>query len=132
VGRPLILGQLDPDLACAIALGLVEHPRVVANQEAVTVHDACMRPLGTARNWLDPEDALDAATHDYLGARREAGLTTVPRPGQSAWGAASAARTRDLATRRAVQARQVGLRLLAERGTLAHARAAGLNVLAGY
>jgi hypothetical protein len=127
--RTPILGQVDPDLACAVALGLVEWPRVVVSLEAITVHDAEMRAVGTVSDWLTREDALDAATHIYLAARREAGLTTMRRPGQSPWVAAAAIKTRDLANKRAVQARDLGRALLIERGVLAHAREAGLKVL---
>ena len=129
MSQPLILQQLDRDLACAVALALVEHPRVVASLEAVTLHDAQMRPLGTERDWLRGDDALVKATRDYLGARREANQATVRRPGQTGWAAASGIKARDAATARAVQARELGRGLLAERGVLARARAAGLKVL---
>ena len=79
--REPILGVLDPDLACAVALGVVEHPQVVVSQEAVTVHDAGMRPLGTQPDWLVPDDPLHAATREYLQARREVMRVTGPRPG---------------------------------------------------
>jgi hypothetical protein len=129
MSRDRILGQLDRDLACAVALGLVEDPRVVANLDVITLHDAFMRPLGAERDWLRGDDPLDAATRDYLQARREAAMTTVYRPGQSAWGAASAIKARDGATSRARQARDLGRALLAERGVLARARQAGLKLL---
>jgi hypothetical protein len=127
--RNFILGRLDPDLACAIALGLVEWPRVVANLEAVTLHDEGMRPVGTVNGWLDLNDPLDAATHAYLAARREASQTTMRRPGQSPWVAASATKTRELANKRAVEARDRGRSLLLERGVLASAKRLGLKVL---
>jgi hypothetical protein len=129
MSRGLILGQLDQDLACAVALGLVENPRVAANPDAITVHDGAMRPLGTVRGWLDGDDPLDGATRDYLQARREANATTAPRPGQAPWVAAAAIRTRDGANQRARAARERARDLLAQRGTFAQARAAGLKVL---
>ena len=129
MSRGLILGQLDKDLACAVALGLVESPRVAANPEAVTVHDAHMRPLGTVRGWLEGDDPLDVATREYLQARREANLTTTPRPGQAPWMAAAAIRTRDAANQRARTARERARALLGQRGTFAAARAAGLTVI---
>jgi hypothetical protein len=129
MSRGLILGQLDQDLACAVALGLVENPRVAANPEAVTVHDGHMRPLGTVRGWLDGDDPLDVATREYLRARQEANLTTTPRPGQAPWMAAAAIRTRDAANQRAQAARQRARALLDQRGTFAAARAAGLKVI---
>jgi hypothetical protein len=127
--RDLILGQLPKDLACAIALHIIEDNRVVANLEALTLHDERMRPLGTVRDWLAGDDPLDVTTRDYLKAKREASMTTMPRPGQSAWAAASATRTRDAANQRARQARDLGRMLLAERGVLAHARQKGLPLI---
>jgi hypothetical protein len=125
----LILGQLDRDLACAVALGLVESPRVAANPDAVTVLDEYMRPVGTVRGWLDGDDPLDVATREYLRARIEAYQTTRPRPGQPPWMAAAAIRTRDAANQRARAARDRAREALAQRGTLDTARAAGLPVI---
>jgi hypothetical protein len=107
----------------------VEDPRVVASLEAVTVHDAHMRPLGSVRDWIDGSDPLGAATREYLTARRDAGKASAPRPGQGGWGAASAAKARDGANNRARQARDLARTLLAERGVLAQARGAGLRLL---
>jgi hypothetical protein len=129
MSRGLILGQLDRDLACAIALGLVESPRVAANPDAITVHDGAMRPLGTVRGWLDGDDPLDGATRDYLQARCEAYATTTPRPGQPPWMAAAAVRTRDGANQRARTARELARDLLTQRGTFTQARAAGLKAI---
>jgi hypothetical protein len=129
VSRPPILGQLHPDLACAVALGLVEYPRVIANLDAVTLHDQAMRPLGTVRNWLDGNDPLDVATREYLAARRDVAKAVSWRPGQTGWAAASATRARDEANKRAIQARDLARGLLAERGVLAYARKAGLKLL---
>jgi hypothetical protein len=130
VSREPLFGQVHPDLACAIALGLVDCPRVVVNEEGVTVHDEHMRPLGTARNWLSADDPLDAATREYLVARREAVMATAPMRGRAPWALAAAARSRDLANKRAVQAREVARGLLAERDFFDCARAAGLKVMA--
>ncbi len=125
----LLLGAVPHELACAVALGIVEDPRIAAGPEAVTVYDARMRQLGTVPNWLAGNDPLDAATRDYLEARREATMTTVRRPGQSAWNFASATRARDGANERARQARALGRGLLAERGVLAYAQGNGLRVI---
>jgi hypothetical protein len=128
--RTPILGQLDRDVACAVALAIVEHPNVIANLDSVTLLDASMRPLGTEPNWLGGDDPLDTLTRDYLRARREASTASVRRPGQTGWAAASAVKTRDEAIRRAQQARERGRALLVERGVIAGARQAGLKVLA--
>jgi hypothetical protein len=125
----LLLGRVHPDLACAIALGFVEEPSVVVNLETVTVHDARRQPLGAARDWLDPADPLHAATREYLAARRDAGATTAPRPGQTGWAAAAAVKQREAAIGRAHEARARARTLLAERGFLAHARQAGLRLV---
>jgi hypothetical protein len=129
MNRDRILGQLDRDLACAIALGLVEGPHVVANLESVSLHDEPMRLLGSVRNWLDGDDPLDAATRDYLRAKRDASAAAVRRPGQAPWGMAAAVKARDLANERARQARDLGRMLLAERGVLAQARRAGMKLV---
>src|SRR4051812_44117210 len=104
MSRALILGRLDRDLACAVALGLVEDPRVVANSEAVTLHDGQLRPLGTERGWLQGDAPRDAAPRDYLRARSEAVKASSPSLQQSAWRSASAVRARDDANSRARQA----------------------------
>src|ERR1700732_1069868 len=62
----LILGRVHPDLACAVALAIVEDPSIVATVEALTVHGPGMRPLGTVRGWLRADDPLHAATNQYL------------------------------------------------------------------
>jgi hypothetical protein len=127
--RERILGVLDPDLACAVAVGLVEHRLVAANLEAVTVHDARMQPVGTRRDWLDGADPLDVATREYLTARRDATLAGSRGPGSSAWGAAGVAKKRDEANRKANEARLRVKALLEQRGVLARARAEGLPVV---
>jgi hypothetical protein len=129
MNHELILSSVHPDLACAVALGLVENSRLVAGVDAVTVLDAHRQPLGTIRDWLRADEPLHEATREYLLDRREANLTSVRRPGQSGWAAASTARTRDVATQRACQARERARTLLAERGVFDLARRAGLPVL---
>ena len=129
MAREPILGQLDPDLACAIAAGLVEDRRVVVNLDAITLYDAHMQPVGTRSGWLTGTDPLDAATRDYLSARRDAILAGSRGPGGSAWVAAGVARKRDEANRKAVEAKVRIRKLLEERGVLRRARAAGLAVV---
>jgi hypothetical protein len=127
--QDLLFGRLHPDLACAIALSIVEDPRVIANAEAISLHDQAGQLLGCIRDWLQEGDPLHQATREYLLARREASQTTVRRPWQSSWAAASAARVRDAANNRALQAKDRARALLAERGVLTHARQAGLTLL---
>src|SRR5260221_7537045 len=69
MSRGLILNQLDRDLACAIALGIVEQPSVVANADNITLQDAQTRIIGTEPGWLNGDDPLDAVTRAYLIAR---------------------------------------------------------------
>jgi hypothetical protein len=128
MNREMILGQIHPDMACAIALGILEDTRVTVNLEAITVHDTQMRPIGTVRNWLSDDDPLDLATHEYLQARRQAAMTD-PLPRQGAWAAASSQKNREDALERAKRARDRGNSLLAERGVLAHARRSGLKLI---
>jgi hypothetical protein len=127
-----ILGQLDRDLACAIALGLIEDPHVAASPEAITLLDMNMRPLGTERDWLAGDDPLDVATRDYLVARREAATASVRRPGQTGWGSASAIKARDGTAGRARAAHELGRLLLAQRGVLANAPGAALQGVTNF
>jgi hypothetical protein len=124
-----ILGQLDRDLACAIALGLIEDPHVTASPEAITLLDDHMRPLGTEKDWLAGDDPLDVATREYLVARRDAARASVIRPGQTAWGSAGAVKARDDAIKRARAAHDAGRLLLVQRGVLADARSAGRKLM---
>jgi hypothetical protein len=126
--RGLILGKLDPDLACAIALGLVEHNFIVTNLECITIHDEDFRPLGQQRDWLTDEDPLDLATRDYLTARRQALFATHQAEADNAWAAAAGLATREEANRRAVEARAMGRAILEQRRVLESARAAGMTV----
>ena len=52
MSRGLILGKLDRDLACAVALGLVESPHVAANQRARAARERG-RALLAERGTLD-------------------------------------------------------------------------------
>jgi hypothetical protein len=127
--RSPILGQFDRDLACAVALSLVEYPHIIANLNALTLLDAGMRPVGTEHDWLRGDDPLDVATREYLAARRDASLASVRRPGQTGWASASAVKTREEANSRARRARDLGRSLLIERGVIAHARRTGLKLI---
>jgi hypothetical protein len=128
MSRPLILGQFPPDLVCAMALGLAAHPSLVVSLEAVTLQDAHQRPLATQTDWLGEEDPLEAATREYLRARREALVANARRSG-SGWLAAGTMKIRQAANARALQAKARGRALLGERGVLAEAQAAGFAVL---
>lgn len=129
--RDPILGQLDRDLACAIALGIVEAPRVVANAQVITLHDARMRSLGSLPSWLDTDDPLDQATRACLLARQEAIQAGAKNRGQGGWAASSAIKQREEANRRAIEAKNLAMQLLQQRGVLAAARAQGLRVMDG-
>jgi hypothetical protein len=129
MARDLLLGRLHPDMACAVALSIVEDPHVVVNLESVTLYDESMRSLGCLRDWLTSDDPLDSATRAYLQAKRDHSRTTARGPGQTAWNAAAAAKSRDQATHRARQARDLGRQLLAERGVIARARQVGLKLI---
>jgi hypothetical protein len=128
--RPdLILGQLPRDLACAIALGMVEAPRVGINLQSITLLDAQMRPADKLDNWLDGDDPLDVATRDYLKARQDAIHAGRPRFGQTGWAAAGAGRAREEAVKRSLVAKTTAQKLLVERGVLEHARSIGMHVI---
>lgn len=128
----MIIGRLEsvllhPDVACAIALGLVDNPNVTASLDALVVTDPRLRTTRTQTGWLNGPDPLLIATRDYLTARRDA-MLNGPRPMQTAWAAASAVRVREAANARAIQARSTALKILQTRGILHYARRAGLTV----
>jgi hypothetical protein len=129
--RELILNKLDPDLACAIALGLIEHNFIQANLECITIRDGDFEILGEQTNWLTEEDPLDAATRDYLVARHQALLAGHHGESDDAWAAAQAIGAREEANRRAIESRTAAKAILDERRVLGSARAAGLTVLGG-
>jgi len=127
--RDLILNKLDPDLACAIALGLVEHNFIQANLESITIHDEAFEVLGHQTNWLTDDDPLDQATRAYLIARHQALLAGHHSESDNAWAAAQAIGTREEANRQAVEARATAKAILEERQVLESAKAAGMTVL---
>jgi hypothetical protein len=111
--------HLDADMACAIALGFVEHPHVV-----VTLHG--LQPAQTncgekclQASWFEGDDLLVSVTRDYLGNRKESspGRSSVANQGMGG-----------LAGCRSTLARALGWVLVVERGILARAEAAGLRV----
>jgi hypothetical protein len=123
-----ILGQLDRDLACAIALAIVEKPQVHANVNVITLHDAQMRPLGSVSNWLG-DDPLDQLTRTYLEGRHQATQAGMRKLGQAGWAGSAAIKAREEGNRRANEARKKGNELLKERGVLDAARNQGLRVI---
>jgi hypothetical protein len=127
MARELICGQLNPDLACAIALGFVEAPQVTVTVECFTLADPHQRTSLTQTAWLG-DDPLDAATREFLTARREAMLQgqKATRPG---WMGTAAIRAREQASARAVQAKNRAWDLLRQRGVADHARLAGLTLV---
>lgn len=127
----LILGKLDPDLACAIALGLVECPRVSVCLEGVSLYDERLNRIGSEREWLDPDDQLHQATRSYLLAQREMHRASARPAGYGSygsWEATANARKRQQAVTQALEARTVARLHLMKRGTLDAARRAGLAV----
>jgi hypothetical protein len=118
---------LHPDVACAIALGVVDDPNVTASLETLTVVDARLRTTHSQPGWLDGADALSVATREYLTARRDA-MLNGPRRTQSGWAASAAIKARETANIRANQARNTALKILQDRGVLHHARRNGMTV----
>ena len=118
---------LHPDVACAIALGVVDNPNVTASLDALTIVDPRLRTTRTQTNWLDGADALAVATREYLTARRDA-MLNGPRPTQSGWAASATVKARETANIRANQARNTALKILQDRGVLHHARRTGMIV----
>jgi hypothetical protein len=118
---------LHPDVACAIALGVVDNPNVTASLDALTIVDARLRTTRTQTNWLDGVDALTVATREYLTARRDA-MLNGSRPTQSGWAASATVKARETANIRANLARNTALKILQDRGVLHHARRSGMTV----
>ena len=118
---------LHPDLACAIALSIVDNPHVTASLDALVVTDPRLGSSRTQTGWLNGTDPLLITTREYLTARRDAMLAS-PRGAPSAWAASSAVKTRETANARAIQARARALRLLQDRGVLHLARRSGMTV----
>jgi hypothetical protein len=127
--RDLILGQLHPDMACAIALGIVEDLHVTVTADAISLFDPRLRSTRTQTGWLAGADPLDEATRVYLHARRDAMLTTArPSSYGSGWRAAAAAKTRDASNTKAIQAKTRAFQLLEQRGVIGNATRSGLTV----
>ena len=118
---------LHPDMACAIALGVVDNPNVTASLDALIIVDPRLRTTNTQAGWLNGADALVVATREYLTARRDA-MLNGPRPTQSGWAASATIKARETANIRANQARNNALKILQDRGVLHHARRAGMTV----
>ena len=120
---------MDFDLACAVAMGFVEHPRMTANLHQLTVLDQRAIPVGTYRDWLSNVDKLHIITRDYLLAREDV-TKTSPHVGSGAtgWAAATGVKTRYDATTRAQTAKSQARLLLTERGVFTRAKSIGLRV----
>jgi hypothetical protein len=118
---------LHTDLACAIALGVVDNPNITASLDSLVIVDARLRTTRTVTGWLNGADALAVATREYLTARRDA-MLSGSRPGQSAWAASAAIKARETANMRANLARNTALKILQDRGVLHHAPGAGMTV----
>ena len=124
----LILGKIDPDIACAIALDLVECPRVSVCLEGISVYDERLQQRGVERDWLHPDDELHQATRDYLMARRAMQKAT-PRYGETGgWAVASATKNRQQALNQALEAKVRARLLLIQRDVFKAARQAGMTV----
>src|SRR5208282_5305993 len=108
MNREPILAQLDRDLACAVALGFIDMPRVVATLDSISLHDERMQPIGKESGWLAGDDPLDVATREYLLARRDLNMSTTRKHGQSGWAQSSAIKIREEALKKSAQARQTG------------------------
>ncbi len=128
MARDLLFGQLHPDLACAVALGLVHHPGISVTVNAITLADPLRRTTQTKTDWLNGDDPLDEITREYLIARHEA-MQQGTRPGQAPWVVSAARKAKETANTRAIAAKHKAYKLLEERGALSHAARSGLNVL---
>ncbi|OWK40413.1 hypothetical protein [Fimbriiglobus ruber] len=120
---------IDFDLACAVAMGFVEHPRMTANLHQLTVIDQRGVPVGTHRDWLSNADKLHLVTRDYLLAREDVTKTsTSVGPRASGWSAATGVKTRYDATTRAQAAKSQARLMLSDRGVFVRAKSLGFRV----
>jgi hypothetical protein len=123
------MAEVDFDLACAVALGIVECNWYLANVHQLNVFDRHLQPVAEYSNWLQPDDPLHQATRDYLVARNQV-QQAVPRSyGQAgSWSNASQAKTRELSQMRANEARNFARQILHERGVITRAKSLGLKL----
>ena len=121
----------DLDLACAVAMGFVEHPRMIVNLNQLTVLDHRGQPSATYRDWLSQLDKLHILVREFLTARTTAQQATARTTGFGAtgWGTASAIKHRDAANTRAITLKAEARQHLAERGALVRAKGLGLKIL---
>lgn len=126
--RPRSLESLDHDFACAIALGLADHPLVRVTAEAITLLDERAAMRHQESGWLSGTDPLKAATRRFLESRQAVTRASAPR-GPGAWSAAAATKVREVAQREAIQAKDEARRILIERDFLGRAKALGLTIL---
>ena len=120
--------RLNLDIACAVALGVVEHPCVNVNYSAIVFIDPDTRSEHKQSDWLDCSDPLHRATQDYLEARIEV-LRTHSTYQRAGWSNIAAVKSRELATKRANDARGRAVAMLQERKVVDVAKSAGFNVL---
>jgi hypothetical protein len=120
----------DFDLACAVALGFVEHPRLVVNLHQLTLLDQRGQPAATYRDWLSQLDKLHIVVREFLSAKTIAQQATAQSTGfgSAGWGMAATARTRDGANTKAISLKAEARQHLAERGVFVRAKGLGLRV----
>lgn len=123
-----MLPLLDSELACAVALGVVEHPRLIANVYQITLLDHRGQALACLQDWLQESDRLHQLTKVNLKARAEAQQANVHYDCKSCWSASSATMTSDTATQLVIQTRTLSKQLLAKRGVFTKAQSLGLRL----
>lgn len=119
---------VDLDLACAVALGIVEAPRWIVNQQQINILDPRGATLQSANNWLIASDPLHQLTKHYLDARTEAQKASSANTYMKGYGNSTGIKTRDEANQRANLAKCKARQLLAEHGVLARAQSLGFRV----
>ena len=118
----------DTDLACAIALGFVEHPRLIVNRLQITVLDHRGQPVENHPGWLSTFDKLHQIVADFLAARDEATKANARTGyGNAGVGAAAQVKSREAANTKAIHLKSTARAMLAERGVIAKAKTLGLS-----
>jgi hypothetical protein len=119
--------DIDYDLACAVALGLIDSDRLVATAHQLTVLDPSARAVGVYSHWLRSDDPLHRATSDYFTARAAAVETPTTKSGITSWLRRDSQQAASPSLDRATRAKQLARKLLTERGVFARAARLGLR-----
>lgn len=119
---------VEHDVACGIALGVIDGGATTVTLETITRFDPTTRKHVSRTGWLQVYDTFGELTRECLLTRQKI-LAATPRPNAPAWERARQIKEREEASTRFIRLRTEALRLLETRGVLAHARRVGMKIL---